>query len=121
MSLIPGYKLDEPVRRGLKTADATFKKYGSEVMIRNFINEGRDGTEITKIMDKIGGNVAELPNANKEIPEISNKIDLRTDFMQIVRESKVRKVLENKVKKIEENVKQRQELAKQAKGEAINE
>lgn len=78
--LIPGYKkYKEPTKStGYNCENATFTKYGKEIKIHDFIQEGKDGTEASQIVKNMGG-VKQLEHALEKIPNADFCVDLNID------------------------------------------
>ena len=88
------------VKKPLACANATFNKYGKEIKIHDYIQEGRDGTIAKEIIQKAGGfdvikNQMEKINTGLD-SEIT--IDLNMDLIEINRKIKIGKIAEKKLK-----------------------
>lgn len=120
MSLIPGYKFEnigKPVK-GLCCKDATFTKFGKEIKVHDFIQEGRDGTIAKEMIERAGG-LNQLQNANKELPTSDVVIDMNLDPITANRIIKCGQIAEKELKKqleLAEKTKQLNEI-KKTKGE----
>lgn len=127
MSIIPGYKFEnigKPIE-GLKCKDATFVKYGKEISIHDFIQEGRDGTIATEIVQKAGG-LKQLAHANENLPTSDIVIDLNMDAYQANKIIKCGNIAQKKLdemKKLQEKLESIKEKKPtiEKKGENVNE
>lgn len=73
----PVEKIDPKERhaKGYDCEKATFVKYGKEISIRDYVQAGKDGTEIKEIIQKAGG-LEQIKRFNKELPTSEIEIDL---------------------------------------------
>lgn len=80
--LIPGYKKYKEFvpSKGYDTAEETFIKFGKEIKIHDFVQAGRDGTEISELIKTAGG-LQQLKGAMEKIPSAEFVIDLNMDVI----------------------------------------
>lgn len=63
------------IAKGYDCENATFKKFGKEQSIRDYVQAGKDGTEIKELIQKAGG-LEQLKRFNKDLPTADIEIDL---------------------------------------------
>lgn len=121
---IPGKKidLDKITRNPLDNSEEIWVKYGIEQKIHDFIQEGRDGTEADKLIEK-AGSIQALPHVQEIFKDTAEKevLNMNLDPFIANRLMKMGAIAERKLKaemEAKEKLKQQQE---QNKGDAINE
>lgn len=71
-----GHKIEEKItRKPLNNSEETWTKYGIEQKIHDFIQEGREGTEATKIVEKAQG-LNNLPHVKEIMADTGEKVAL---------------------------------------------
>ena len=101
-------------RKILDCENATFNKYGKEIKIHDYIQEGRAGTIAKEIIQKAGG-FDVLKNQMDRINtglDSELTIDLNMDLMEVNRKIKMGKMAEKKIeeeKKLQEKLNQIQQ------------
>ncbi|WGL30974.1 hypothetical protein [Dipodfec virus UOA04_Rod_615] len=74
-----GYKITKPsTSKGYDCENETFTKYGKEILIKDYIQAGKEGTIASEIIAKAGG-IANLKGANEELPTSDVVIDMNMD------------------------------------------
>ncbi len=104
--------------------NCTYKKYGNEIKITDFVNAGREGTEAKKIIGKTVS-MDELKRMCKEIPEQKEIINMNIDPYMANKLMKTSKIAYEKIMKLqkeaEAEAKANAEAAAKQKEEKINE
>lgn len=126
---IPGTKIEiEKIHRNpLNNTEETWVKYGIEQKVHDFIQEGRDGTEAPKIVEKAQG-LNNLPHVKKILEDNGDKValDMNIDPFTANRIIKMGNIAEKQLKEKQAIAKAKakaeaEALAKQQKGENVNE
>ncbi len=117
-----GYKVDSNkiVRKKYNCENCTYKKYGNEIKITDYVNAGRDRTETKKIIGKTVS-IEELKRMCKEIPQQKEIVNMNLDPYMANKIMKTSKIAYDKImefKKKQEEMKQKQE---ETKGDNVNE
>lgn len=94
--------------KGYDCENAEFKKYGKQIKIHDFIQEGKDGTEASELVKNAGG-LKQLKGALEKIPSSDFVIDMNMDIIQANRILKAGQVAQ---KEIEKQAKINAEIAK---------
>lgn len=97
--MIPvGHKINynKPKHKPYDCANCTYKKYGQEIKIRDFVNEGREGTEAKKIIGKTVS-MDELKRMCKEIPEQKAVLDMNINPYMANKLMKTSKIAYDKI------------------------
>lgn len=89
---------------------AEFTKYGKKIKIHDFIQEGRDGTEITDVIERAGG-LDKLKAAKDNSDTSDIVVDMSLNIHQAQKQMKVARLVENKIK-AEKAAKDAEEKAK---------
>lgn len=103
--------------------NCTYKKYGNEIKITDFVNAGREGTETKKIIGKTVS-IEELKKMCKEIPEQKEIVNMNIDPYMANKLMKTSKVAYEKIMKLKEDAETKareEEKAKKEKEEKVNE
>lgn len=97
--LIPGYKgYKKPTTsKGYDTENEKFTKYGKEILIKDYVEAGRDGTEAKELIAKAGG-IDIMRQQLKNIPESDIEIDMNIDPFQAKQLWKMGQIAEKKIK-----------------------
>lgn len=107
--LIFGHNYKERSKsKGYDCENATFVKYGKEIKIHDFIQEGKEGTEANELVKNAGG-LKQLKGALEKIPSSDTVIDLNMDIIQA---NKILKAGQVAQKKLDRQAKIAEELAK---------
>lgn len=99
--------------KGYKCQNATFKKYGKEINIHDFIQAGKEGTIASEIIKTAGG-IQNLKGANEKLPTADITIDMNMDpyiANQIIKAGKIAK------EKIQAEIKTKKEIKKKEENE----
>lgn len=91
---------------------ATFIKYGREIDIHDFIQEGRDGTEIQQIIERSGG-IDKLKAAGITSDTSGETVDMSINLHQAQKIMKVARIAEQELQKKLEMQEKSQETKKQ--------
>ena len=125
--MIPlGHKINytKPKHKPYDCANCTYKKYGNEIKIADYVNAGRDGTEAKKIIGKTVS-IDDLKRMCKEIPEQKEILNMNLDPYMANKIMKTSKIAHEKIMKLkaeaEAKAKAEAEAKQQAKGENLNE
>lgn len=94
--------------KGYDCENAEFKKYGKQIKIHDFIQEGKDGTEASELVKNAGG-LKQLKGALEKIPSSDFVVDMNMDIIQANRILKAGQVAQ---KEIERQAKINAEIAK---------
>lgn len=105
------YKDFKFIRKPYKCAHATFNKYGKDIEIHDFVQNGKDGTIAKELVQKAGG-IQELAKQAKELPNADICIDLNMDCYTANKILKAGKLAEEKIKKQAELQKKLEEINK---------
>ena len=82
--------------KGLDTENATFCKYGKEILIKDYINEYHDGTNAKEIIQKAGG-LNNLPHTLDKIKDAEITVDMNEDLYTINRKIKLGQMAQRKI------------------------
>lgn len=119
------HKIEKKITRNpLNNSDETWVKYGIEQKIHDFIQEGRDGTEAAKIVEKAQG-LNNLPHVKEIIADTGEKValDMNIDPFSANQIIKMGRIAEKKLlekQKLAEIEAKKLEEQNQSKGENIN-
>lgn len=118
---IPGKKIElEKIHRSpLNNTEETWTKYGITQKIHDFIQEGRDGTEATKIIEK-AGSINNLPHVQEILKDTAEKETLNLNLDPFIA-NRIIKMGAIKEREIREKMQKQAELQKQQKGDNVNE
>lgn len=94
--------------KGYDCENATFKKYGKDINIHDFIQAGKEGTIAKEIIEKAGG-ITNLRGANEKLPTADTVIDMNMDAFTANQIIKAGKVAQEKINK---EIKIKQEMEK---------
>lgn len=101
-------KTNHSKSKGYDCEKATFKKYGKEINIHDYIQAGKEGTIAKEIIEKAGG-LKNLKGANETLPTSDICIDMNLDAYTANQIVKCGKIANEKIKaelKIKEEIKQ---------------
>lgn len=119
--MIPGFnykkRLKETTQARPSGNGAKFVKFGQEIDVQEFINEGRAGTEINEIVKNAGG-LDKLKAFNDNTVQ-NEKIDMSIDFTQANKILKIAQIKEKKLLHEIEVQKAIKEAEAMAKAEAM--
>lgn len=82
--------------KGLDTENEVYHKYGKDYLIRDYINEFREGTNAKEIIKKAGG-LNNLPHAMERIKDSNVVIDMNEDIFTINRKLKIGAIAQRKI------------------------
>lgn len=99
-------------------ANCTYHKYGKDIKISEFVNAGRENTEIKKIIGKTVS-IDDLKRMCKDIPEQKEIVNMNIDPYMANRLIKTAKISHDKIMKVkaEAEAKARAEAEAKAKQE----
>lgn len=100
--------------------NCTYKKYGNEIKITDFVNAGREGTETKKIIGKTVS-IEELKKMCKEIPEQKETVNMNIDPYMANKLIKTSKIAYEKIMKLKAEKETKEETAAKQKEEKVNE
>ena len=82
--------------KGYNTANATFKKYGKEWPIKEYVQAGKDNTSAKDIIQKAGG-LQNLPQINQKLKDTGIVLDMNEDIFTINHKIKLGNIAKNKL------------------------
>ncbi len=103
--------------KGYNCQNETFRKYGKDINIHDFIQAGKEGTIAKEIIEKAGG-ISVIKNQMKEVDASETVIDMNLDPFtanQILKCGKIAKEKIEKELKIQEELKKIEEETKTIK------
>lgn len=104
--------------------NCTYKKYGNEIKIKDFVNAGRENTEAKKIIGKTVS-MEELKRLCKDIPEQKEIVNMNIDPYMANRLMKTAQISHEKIMKMKAEAEKQAEMKKekeeQPKGGDVNE
>lgn len=106
-----------PVRKARPSGcDAVFKKYGQEIKVKDYVQAGRDGTEITTIVERKGGlNQLKAYGANSDTSDIT--LDMSLTMGQAMQQVKVARIVRDNITKRMANMKKEEKKEEKKGGE----
>lgn len=96
-----------------------YHKYNKDVKIKDFVNAGRENTEVKKMIGKTVS-IEELKKMCKEIPEQTEIVNMNIDPYMANRLMKTSKIAYDKIMKVKAEAEAKKEQ-EQPKGENVNE
>lgn len=115
--------LEKPESKGYSCANAVYLKYGKEIPVKDFIEQGKDGT-IAKELIKDASGLKQLENKIKNLPNADITIDLNEDLYSINHKLKCGQIAEKKIqeeiKRLKSEKEKEIEIKKETK-EGVNE
>lgn len=82
--------------KGYDTANATFKKYGKEWPIKEYVQAGKDNTSAKDIIQKAGG-LQNLPQINQKLQDTGIVLDMNEDIFTINHKIKLGNIAKKKL------------------------
>lgn len=82
--------------KGYNTANATFKKYGKEWPIKEYVQAGKDNTSAKDIINKAGG-LQNLPQINQKLKDTGVILDMNEDIFTINQKIKLGNIAKKKL------------------------
>lgn len=82
--------------KGYDTANATFKKYGKDWLIKEYVQEGKDNTSAKDIIHKAGG-LQNLPQINQKFKETGVVLNMNEDIFTINHKIKLGNIAKKKL------------------------
>lgn len=82
--------------KGYDTANATFKKYGKDWSIKEYVQEGKDNTSAKDIIQKAGG-LNNLPQINQKLEDTGVVLDMNQDIFTINHKIKLGNIAKKKL------------------------
>ena len=82
--------------KGLDCENDVYHKYGKDYLIKDYVNEYRDGTNAKEIIAKAGG-LQNLPHAMERIKDTEIVIDMNEDIFTINRKLKLGAIAQRKI------------------------
>lgn len=82
--------------KGYDTANVTFKKYGKEWPIKEYVQEGKDNTSAKDIIKKAGG-LQNLPQINHNFEGTDIVLDMNEDIFTINHKIKLGNIAKKKL------------------------
>lgn len=91
--------------KGYDTTNETFKKYGKDWIIKEYVQAYKDNTSAKEIIQKAGG-LNNIPHANERFKDTGIVIDMNEDIFTINRKIKMGNIAQKRLEKIKEQNKQ---------------
>lgn len=82
--------------KGYDTANETFKKYGKDWLIKEYVQEGKDNTSAKDIIHKAGG-LQNLPQINQKFEGTEVVLDMNEDIFTINKKIKLGNIAKKKL------------------------
>ena len=82
--------------KGYDTANATFKKFGKEWPIKEYVQEGKDNTSAKDIIKKAGG-LQNIPQINQKLKDTDIVLDMNEDVFTINHKIKLGNIAKKKL------------------------
>ena len=82
--------------KGYDTANETFKKYGKDWLIKEYVQEGKENTSAKDIIHKAGG-LQNLPQINKKFEDTDVVLDMNEDIFTINHKIKLGNIAKRKL------------------------
>lgn len=105
--------------KGYDTANETFRKYGKDWLIKEYVQEGKDNTSAKDIIRKSGG-LQNLPQINQKFKGTGVVLDMNEDIFTINHKIKLGNIAKKKLDAIKaemEKAKAEKPVEKETTGE----